>query len=134
MKKYASITCILGLVCTGLILISCAATNQPGPSTVPVSTSAQSRNGGHLLVYRVANFGTNLVLILSIDGAELARLVEGQNYDGYLSPGQHVLSAQVEPNYGGISPWRKTVTIKSGQTYSFSAGWSGQSLALVRNQ
>ncbi len=132
MKKYDSITYILSLACACLILAGCA-TSQPGSSAAPVSTSARSTSGGHLLVYRVANFGSNLSLILLVDGAEVARLVEGRNYDGYLSASQHVLSARAYPDPGGIGPWQKTMTIKNGQTYSFTANWSGQSLVLVRN-
>jgi hypothetical protein len=59
MKKYDSITYILSLACACLILAGCA-TSQPGSSAAPVSTSARSTSGGHLLVYRVANFGSNL--------------------------------------------------------------------------
>lgn len=133
MKKYDSVIRILGLVCACLILISCAI-NQPGSSTVSASTSARSKTGAHLLVYRVANFGTNLSLVLSVDGAQVAALTEGRNYDGYVSPGQHVLSARIDPDQGGVRPWKKTMTLQNGQTYSFSASWSGQSLVLVRNQ
>jgi hypothetical protein len=86
MKKYGSIVYILGLACVCLISVGCA-TNQPGAATAPPP------NSGHLLVNRVANFGTDLSLILSVDGKDVGSFTEGRNYDGYLSAGQHRLTA-----------------------------------------
>ena len=126
MKKYSSIIHILSLACVCLIFVGCA-TNQPGAATAPP-------NSGHLLVYRVANFGTDLFLVLSVDGKEVGNFTEGRNYDGYLSAGQHRLTARVDPNPARARPGRTTLTVKAGQTYSYTAAWSGQNLVLVRNQ
>src|SRR6267143_2280956 len=126
MKGYSSTIHILSLACACLISAGCA--TQPGAATAPPP------NSGHLLVYRVANFGTDLSLVLSVDGKDVASLTEGRNYDGYLSAGQHVLTARVDPDRGGIRPGRKSLTVKAGQTYSFTASWSGGNLVLVRNQ
>jgi len=125
MKKYSSAIHILSLACACLIPAGCA-TN--------LETAPPPTNAGHLLVYRVANFGTDLSLVLSVDGKDVTSLTEGRNYDGYLSAGQHVLTARVDPNRVGTRPGRKTVTIKAGQTYSYTAAWSGGNLVLVRNQ
>jgi hypothetical protein len=127
MKKYGLIVHILSLACACLISVGCA-TNQP------VAAIAPPPNSAHLLVYRVANFGTDLSLVLSVDGKDVGSFTEGRNYDGYLSAGQHVLTARVDPNRGGLRPGRKTLTVKAGQTYSYTASWSGQRLVLVRNQ
>jgi hypothetical protein len=51
-----------------------------------------------------------------------------------LSAGQHSIAVQVDPNPGGKHPGHKTLTVQAGQTYSYTAGWSGQSLVLVKNQ
>jgi hypothetical protein len=125
MKKYGSIVQILSLACACAISVGCA-TNQPGAATAPP-------NSGHLLVYRVANFGTDLGLILSIDGKDVGSFTEGANYDGYLSAGQHRLTARPDPNRTEARPGRATLIVKAGQTYSYTAAWSGQNLALVRN-
>jgi hypothetical protein len=127
MKKYNSLTNILGLACACLILIGCA-TNQPGAATAPPPNSAR------LLVNRVANFGSDLSLVVSVDGKDVGSFTEGRNYSGYLSAGQHVITIRVDPNPGGKRPGRKTLTIQAGQTYSYTAAWSGQNLILVRNQ
>jgi len=127
MKKYASIIHILSLACACLISVGCA-TNQPGAATAPPP------NSGHLIVTRVANFGTDLSLVLSVDGKDVGSFTEGRNYDGYLPAGQHVLIARVDPNPGGKRPGRKTLTVQAGQTYSYTAAWSGENLVLVRNR
>ena len=63
MKKYGSIVHILSLACVCLISVGCA-TNQPAAATAPP-------NSGHLLVYRVPNFGTGIFLVLSVDGKDV---------------------------------------------------------------
>ena len=126
MKKHGSILQILSLACACAISVGCA-TNQPGTATAPP-------NSGHLLVYRVPNFGTDLFLVVSIDGKDVGSFTEGRNYDGYLSAGQHRLTARVDPNRTGARPGRTTLTVKAGQTYSYTAAWSGSNLVLVRNQ
>jgi uncharacterized lipoprotein YajG len=127
MKKYSSIIYIVGLACAGLIFTGCA-TNQPVAATAPPPNSAR------LLVNRVANFGSNMVLILSVDGKDVGNFTEGRSYSGYLSAGQHVITARVDPNMTGAQPARKTLTVKAGQTYSFTAGLSGGKMTLVANQ
>jgi len=127
MKKYSSIIHILSLACACLISVGCA-TNQPGAATAPPP------NSGHLIVTRVANFGSDLSLVLSVDGKDVGSFPEGRNYDGYLPAGQHVITARVDPFQAGKRPGRKTITVKAGQTYSYTAAWSGGNLVLVRNR
>jgi len=125
MKKYSSIACIVSLACAGLIFTGCA-TNQ-GTAPIPA-------NSGRLLINRVANFGSDLSLVLSVDGKDAGSFTEGRNYSGYLSAGQHTITARVDPNMTGARPARKTLNVKAGQTYSFTAGLSGGNMTLVRNQ
>jgi hypothetical protein len=127
MKKYKthnSIIHILSLACAGLIT-GCA-TNQPGAATAPPP------NSGHVLIYRVANFGTDLNLVVSVDGKDVGSFSEGRNYDGYLPAGQHTLTARVDPNRTGVQPGRKTLTVQTGQTYVYTAAWSGGNLVLAK--
>jgi hypothetical protein len=128
MKKYVSIIYILGVACAALILIGCE-TTQSGPGTAAIPP-----NSGHVLIYRVANFGTDLGLVVSVDGKDVGSFSEGRNYSGYLPAGQHTLTARVDPNRTGASPARKTLTVVAGQTYVYTAAWSGGGarLALVR--
>ena len=108
-------------------LTGCA-TTQPGAAT------PAPPNSGHLFIYRVANFGSDLSLVVSVDGKDVGSFTEGSNYDGYLSAGQHDVVVRVDPNPGGRRPGRKTLTVQAGQTYSYTAAWSGENLVLVKNQ
>src|SRR6476469_3665603 len=126
MKKHRSIVLILSLACACVISVGCA-TNQHGAATAPP-------NSGHLLVYRVPNFGTDIGLILSIDGKDVGSFTEGTNYDGYLPAGQHHITARPDPNRTDARPGRVTLTVQAGKTHSYTAAWAGQNLALVRNQ
>ena len=128
MKKYGSIIHIVSVACAGLIFTGCA-TNQTGPGT-----AAPPANAGHLIITRVANFGSDLSLVLSVDGKDVGSFTEGRNYDGYLPAGQHVITARVDPFQAGKRPGRKTITVQAGQTYSYTAAWSGGKLVLVRNR
>jgi len=126
MKKYSSIIHIFSVACACLIFAGCT-TNQ-GLGTAPIPA-----NSGHLIVTRVANFGADLGLVLSVDGKDVGSFTEGAQYSGYLPAGQHRLTARVDPNRTGTGPARKTLTVQAGQTYSYTAAWSGQRLVLVRN-
>jgi hypothetical protein len=129
MKAYNSIVYILSLACAGLILSACETTTGSGAATAPPPP-----NSARLLVNRVANFGSNLSLVLSVDGKDVGSFTEGNSYSGYLSPGQHVIVARVDPNQGGVPPARKTLNVKAGETYSFTAGMSGGNMTLVKNE
>jgi hypothetical protein len=129
MRTYNSIIYILSLACAGLILSACETTTGPGAAIAPPPP-----NSARLLVNRVANFGSNLSLVLSVDGKDVGSFTEGNGYSGYLSPGQHTIVARVDPNQGGVPPARKTLNVKAGETYSFTAGMSGGNMTLVKNQ
>ena len=127
MKKYNAIICILSLACAGIILSGCETTQSGAASAAPP-------NSARLLINRVANFGSDLSLVVSVDGKDVGSFTEGRNYSGYLSAGQHVITARIDPNLGGTRPAQKTLNVKAGQTYSYSAGQSGGNMTLVRNQ
>ena len=127
MKKYHSIICILTLVFIGLIMVGCETTQSGAASAPPPPNSAR------LLVNRVANFGSDLSLVLSVDGKDVGSFPEGRSYSGYLPAGHHVITARVDPNQTGAGAARKTLNVKAGQTYSFTAGLSGGNMTLVKN-
>jgi hypothetical protein len=125
MKRHSSIIHIVIAACACLIFAGCA-TNQ---ATAPIPP-----NSGHLLINRVANFGSDLSLVVSVDGKDVGSFTEGRNYSGYLPAGQHVITARVDPNQTGAGPARKTLNVQAGQTYSFTAGLSGGNMTLVTNR
>lgn len=97
------------------------------------ATASSAAQGGRLVVTRVANFGDHLSLSLSVDGKEVATLVEGHNYNGYLAAGRHIISATVVPNLVFSPVWQKEINVQSGRTYSFTAIWKGETMVLVAN-
>lgn len=127
MKKYSSIIHILNLACACLIVAGCTETG-------PGAASAPPPNSGRLLINRAPNFGSNMALVVSIDGKDIGSFTEGRNFSGYLPAGQHVITARVDPNMTGAGPARKTLNVKAGQTYSYTAVVSGGNMTLVRNQ
>jgi hypothetical protein len=126
MKKHNSIILIFSLAFACLISVGCA--TGPGAATAPPP------NSGRLLVNRVANFGSDLSLVLSVDGKDVGSFTEGRSYSGYLPAGQHVIVARVDPNQTGARAARKTLNVQAGQTYSYTAGLSGGNMTLVRNR
>ena len=86
MKKYSSIIYILSVACACLISVGC--TTGPGAAMAPPP------NSGHVLIYRVANFGEDLALVVSVDGKDVGSFTEGGNYSGYLPAGQHNLTVR----------------------------------------
>lgn len=95
--------------------------------------TAAPPNSGHVIINRVANFGSGLGLVVSVDGKDVGSFSEGQNYSGYLPAGQHTITVRAEPTDPDRRPGRKTLTVAAGQTYSYTAAWSGGKLVLVRN-
>jgi hypothetical protein len=130
MKRYNYHIC--GLISIALVcfILSGCQTSSTGASGSTASMAAPSKNAGRLTIERAANFGSGLTLNVSIDGAQVATLVEGRSYNGALSAGQHVLTLSVDPNTGGFPPTTKRLTVQAGQTYAFTAMWSGQRLVL----
>jgi len=127
MKTYNPIVHILSLACACLILVGCETTQQSA------ATAAPPPNSGHVLINRVANYGSDLSMVVSVDGNDVGSFTEGNNYSGYLPAGTHHLTVRVDPNRTGARSGRSTLMVRPGQTYSYTAVWSGGNLKLVRN-
>jgi hypothetical protein len=121
MKTYNSLTHILSLACAGLI--AAFAANQAGAAP----------NSGHLIIHRVANFGSDLGLLVSIDGKDVGSFSEGRKYSGDLPAGEHTIIVRVEPNLNDVKPAQTKLNVVAGQTYTYTAGFSGQNMALTKD-
>ncbi len=115
----------------GFLIIALASFAFSGCETSNTGMAAPSGHAAHMTIRRAANFGSRLTLNVSIDGARVAALVTGRSYNGTLSPGQHVISLTVTPNRGRFGTTTKSLTVHAGQTYSFTAVWSGHHLVLM---
>jgi len=107
-----------------MALVSCETTGTGAAAAPP--------NSGHVLIYRVANFGADMALVVSVDGKDVGSFSEGANYSGYLPAGQHRITVRAEPNRGGVRPGRQTLMVQAGQTYVYTAAWSGGNMRLLR--
>jgi hypothetical protein len=89
-----------------------------------------SPDGGRLIVQRAPNFGTDLVVHLSIDGREVANIVRDRRFDGFISAGHHVLSVVALPNIEFRGPTSMPLTVQRGHTYVFNAVWESDLVVL----
>jgi hypothetical protein len=79
--------------------------------------------GGRLIVQRAANFGTDLVAQLLIDGKIAADIPRAQHYEDLISAGPHVLTVLPVPNTEFRRPTSITLNVQPGHTYIFTAVW-----------
>jgi hypothetical protein len=97
------------------------------------AAQASGHSGSRLIVQRAPNFGTDLFVRLSIDGKEVANIPRGQRFDGSVSAGRHVVTVLSLPNTEARRPTSMRLTIRSGHTYVFTAGWNADRLVLRRS-
>jgi len=95
--------------------------------------SRNNNKGGRLIVQRSANFGTNLVVDLWIDGREVANIQRDRCYDGFVSAGHHVLTVLAVPNSEFRQPTSTDLTIQPGHAYVFTAAWESDRVVLHRS-
>jgi hypothetical protein len=99
-----------------------------------MGSDAQSRRAGavgsavvqpveraaRLIVCRDPSLGTFLIAHLDVDGVPVAAIGYGRTYQGFLSPGRHVLSVLPTPDPTWPTPPAMILDVRSGQTYSFT--------------
>ncbi len=100
-----------------------------------MSSDAQSRRAGvggstvvrpvegaaRLIIRRDPGLGTFLIAHLRVDGVPVAAIGYGRTYEGFLTPGRHVLSLLPTPNPKWPTAPGMILDVRSGQTYSFTA-------------
>ena len=94
------------------------------------SRSELMGNSG-LVIWRSADFGTNLGLSLYIDGVPVTTLVRGEAYRAILRPGHHKLTVTDTPcPYGKTKFTHRTIDLAPGQNYAFTATWDVETITL----
>jgi hypothetical protein len=131
MKRQSYHHCGLPVVMLACFTFAGSQASNLGAFASTTSMAAPSKNAGLLTIRRAPKFGTRVTLNVSIDGAQVASLGEGQSYNGTLSPGKHVISVNVTPGRGRGGTATKHITVKAGQTYSFTASWSSDRVVLL---
>jgi hypothetical protein len=120
MKKYTYLICGMFIVALTYFTFSGCETTTIGPSG----------SIAHLTVQRGPKFGAHQALAVMVDGARVASVIEGQAYNGTLTPGQHVISVSASGPSRGTSP-TKTIMAEAGHSYTFTAAWQGKHLVLL---
>ena len=107
----------------------------PSSSTTSVSMSgAALMDNARLSLRRSADFGTEIYLILFVDGIHVATLGQNEGYEATVRPGRHVLTVRTTPNpYGKTVFSSSDVTMKRGETYAFTAVWGEPDRATLDN-
>jgi hypothetical protein len=75
---------------------------------------------GRLIVCRDPALGNFLIAHLDVDGVPVATIPYGRSYEGFLSPGRHVLSVLPTPNPAWRNPPEMVRNVRSGETYTFT--------------
>src|SRR5437868_11797000 len=102
---------------------------------ISISTVAQgSLPPGRLIVERVPNFGWNRAFHLQIDGRSVASIVQGHRYEGWVRAGRHVLTVSKVPYLGYAESTSRTVNVRPGWTYVFTAMWDSELVYLRRSE
>jgi hypothetical protein len=92
----------------------------PGEMAPPLLVRP-GNNAARLVIYRAPDLGRYVIMQLSIDGAPPVALGYGRTFEGFLSPGRHVLLLLPTPDPKWPAPSQMTLDMRSGQTYSFTA-------------
>jgi hypothetical protein len=119
-----------------VLIIVCAALACLAPGgvlaadkTSPASKQQQTQQAGRLIIVRSARMGS-IVVGVSIDGKETAKINFGGSYDAPLAAGPHVITVVPLGNREHAQPGQTRVTVQPGQTYKFTAVQSDVSIVL----
>ena len=91
-------------------------------------TTAATTDAAQLTIVRAPNLSE--ILVVTIDGGKPSTVRMGDSFKTSLSPGQHVISAILEPNQLNLEPTKTTLNVKKGQSYTYTAAWQGDTLVL----
>jgi|ERR1044071_4594138 hypothetical protein len=133
MKQMSFSTTVLPLaICALLIASANQSVNARDNNSSNRSGTIFARSaadGGRLFIRRSPVLGRNVAISLTIDGQLAGTLTWGHTYDKYITPGRHILI--VSPNRRFGDPWRATLDVRPGQTYSYSASYNVNKLVLT---
>jgi len=115
-----------GLLVVAVACSLAASTAQAG-SGATTSRAASHGESADLIVKRAANFGNEEHFNLFIDGLYAANVGYGRRYEARLSPGEHVVTIQPVPNFGGNGARfaHQRIRLAPGRTSTFTVVWKG---------
>ena len=112
------------LLVFGLCTFSARSTINAGSGAGDYRNGSRGHDNAHLVVRRIADFGTDISLNVYIDGVQVTMLPLNTAYQALVRPGQHVLSVSTSPcAYGKTRYTHRRVRMNRGETYAFTAMW-----------
>lgn len=91
-------------------------------------SAATAADRGRLIIKRSPTLGDNIAVAVTIDGKPAGTVRRAHAYERSLAPGRHVLL--VSPNRLR-GPWRATLDVRAGETYSYIASYHIDKLVLT---
>ena len=120
-----------------LFMVAIAFSFAAGATVKAGSTSderALARGNAHFVVRRAADFGTDIQLKIFIDGIQVTSLAINEGYEALVRPGPHVLSVATNPSFSDATKSAlRRITMRPGQSYTFTALWVEADKASLEN-
>lgn len=120
----------IGAACALLVFGFLVSAQSAAASKAKAKPTPKAKPTARLIVQRASNFGTNLVVQLSIDGRKIANIPRDQHYGGTISAGRHTLAVLALPNTQSRRATSIRLTAKAGKAYIYTAGWARDRLVL----
>jgi hypothetical protein len=97
-------------------------------ASAPQCRSAGEAGGGRVVIRRSPTLGSNVVVAITIDGKPAGSITRGRTLETSLTAGSHTLSAS---SGSGENPWRGTVNVRAGETYTYTASYTVNQISLT---
>jgi len=99
-------------------------------SGVDYSRGELMGNSG-LAIFREPDYGNQNGLSILLDGVPVTTLSRGEGYRAIVRPGRHILTVSNTPSpYGKTMLTHRTINLRAGQNYAFTAMWAVDALTL----
>ena len=132
MKRENFFVAVLRLAICALLIASANqsvnASESKSSKTSGAIFATSAADGGRLYIRRSPVLGYNVQIALTIDGKNAGTLVRGRTYDKYIAPGHRILVVTPRPPW---PEWRTVLDVRPGQTYSYTARFTGLEFVLT---
>ncbi len=117
------------LACAALALSAVIPGIVSGAEKSSAPAPQENQEAGRLIITRSSRL-SQLVVGLSIDGKQVAKILYNNRYDAPLAAGLHTLTVVPIPNREQASPTSIQVNVQPGKTYTFTAALSDVRIVL----
>ena len=119
---------VLAMMC-----VSCVAEYAAAGASVTTYRTGLDGGAARLIVYRLPTTGKFVFVDVYVDDVPVGAIAYGgRNYEAFLRPGHHALSALATPRPKWWERPPTMVTMRGGQTYRFTAVPNGQGNLVLR--